>query len=497
VGFVWAYGSFLSGKLVNFLATLVLARLLVPEQFGVVVFALAVIAYLDAVCDLGVGAALVYRSDAEDPRVASSAFWIGIAGALVLVAGCVVAAPSLGRFSPGPEVVPVLQLLSLHVLLMALGHVHEFLLRRELGFKSMLVPQLGNGAVKGAVSIGLAFAGFGVWSLVFGQLAGSAARTVLLWVVKPWRPRLAFSREAAGPMLRYGLGVSAVSILGELSRNLDYLVVGSVLGSTALGFYFIAFRVPELVIMSGFRVGQQVLFPFYSRLRDVAGPDEEEQRRQLARGYYRTLRLGALVSFPAAFGMAALASPIVLTLYGGRWQPAVVPFALIALWAGFYALVIMPGTLYKAMGRAGLLTAVSVVQVAMLAPALWLAAPHGIAAVAGAHVGVAILEFALLSIVAGRVLRVPSPPVLLRLLPPLALAAFMGGAVLVLVRAVPPLAGLILGPPCGALVYGLAMRLFLPGEFRELWDHATRLWRRGSAAGRMPSGVRASSTGGP
>jgi PST family polysaccharide transporter len=474
-GFGWAYGSFVGGKLFAFVATLVLARLLVPEQFGLVSFALAVIAYLDNVTDLGMGSALIYRSDAKDPRVASSAFWIGIAGALVLVVGCVLLAPVAGDLGPGPDIVPVLQLLSLHILLRSLGHVHEYLLRRELGFKSMLAPQLGSGFVKGAVSIALALAGFGVWSLVAGQLAGTATRTVLLWLVYPWRPRLAFSREATRSMLRYGLGISAVGILGEASKNLDFIIVGATLGSTALGFYYIAFRLPELLVMSGSRVGQQVLFPFYSRLGDVSGPGGDAHRRELTDGYHRTLRLAALVFFPAGLGMAALASPLVLTLYGERWEASVLPLALIAVWAAVSALYAMPGALFKAMGRSGLLTATSVLEVAILAPALWLSAPYGIAAVAGAQVAAKILNFILLSMVLGRVLRTSWIRPVAGLVPAIALASVMGAAVLGIALVLPPLPALLVGGPLGLVLYLGLMRAVLPADFRMVSAQASAL----------------------
>jgi PST family polysaccharide transporter len=478
-GFGWAYGSFVGGKLFAFLATLVLARLLVPEQFGLVTFALAVIAYLDHATDLGMGAALIYRSDAKDPKVSSSAFWIGIAGALVMVAACVGLAPLAAGLGPGPEVVPILQVLSLHILLKALGNVHEYLIRHEIGFKRMLVPNLGSGLVKGAVSVALALSGFGVWSLVFGQLAGTATRNLMLWVTYPWRPRLTFSREAAGPMLRYGIGISAVTILAEVGHNVDYLIIGATLGSTALGFYYIAFRLPELVIMSGFRVAQQVLFPFYSRLGDLAGTGGDAHLREMADGYHRTLRLAALIAFPAGFALAALASPIVLTLYGERWAESVAPMALISIWAALSALYALPGTLFKALGRSGLLTATSLMALAVLIPALWIAAPYGIAAVAGAHVAAKLVNFVLLSIILARVLRTSWIHAVALVLPALALATAMAAVVVGLVQVLPPVLALVVGGPVGVAVYLALMQVFLPADFRALRERVAAR-RRGA-----------------
>ena len=130
-GFLWAAASYAGGRILFFAATLVLARLLVPDEFGLVAFVLAVIHYLEYLTDLGLGAALVYRSDAEDPRVSSTAFWIGICGGLVLFALCWVAAPLLGEIGPDDEVVPLFRVLALYFLFTALGKAHEYLLRRN------------------------------------------------------------------------------------------------------------------------------------------------------------------------------------------------------------------------------------------------------------------------------------------------------------------------------------------------------------------------------
>ena len=120
-----------------FAATLVLARLLVPADFGVVAFALAVIYYLEYVTDLGLGAALIYRSDADDPRVSSTAFWIGVVGAAVLFVGSWFLAPLLGEVGPGEAVVPLFRVLALQFLFSALGKAHEYRLRRSLQFRKL------------------------------------------------------------------------------------------------------------------------------------------------------------------------------------------------------------------------------------------------------------------------------------------------------------------------------------------------------------------------
>jgi len=147
---VWAGAADAAGKLLVFVATLVLARLLVPSEFGLVAFCLSVVYALEYVGDLGLGAALIYRSDAEDPRVSSTAFWIGIIGSLVLYAGCWLVAPLLADVGPGDEVVSLFRVLALYFPLTALGKAHEYRLRRSLGFRTLFGPKLASGVTKGS-----------------------------------------------------------------------------------------------------------------------------------------------------------------------------------------------------------------------------------------------------------------------------------------------------------------------------------------------------------
>ena len=477
--FLWAAASYAGGKVLVFAATLVLARLLVPADFGVVAFALAVIYYLEYVTDLGLGAALIYRSDADDPRVSSTAFWIGVVGAAVLFVGSWFLAPLLGEVGPGEAVVPLFRVLALQFLFSALGKAHEYRLRRSLQFRKLFWPELAGGLAKGVVSVALAIAGAGAWSLVIGQLVGVLSQSGGLWIVHPFRPGLTISRRHVAPMLRFGLGIVAVGLLGQGAGTFDYVVVGAKLGAAALGVYYLAFRLPELVIVSAFQVANDVLFPLYARLRDgsVDGRDD------LRRGYLQTLRLGAMVAWPAALGMAALALPLVLVLYGEKWRAAAAPLAFVAVWAGLASLASMPGAVFKALGRSWLLTATGIMQIAILFPAIWFAAPHGITAVAASQVVEKTVSLALLGAIIGRVLGIPWYAAFTAGAPALGLSALMAAALYALAAALPPGAALAVGIPLGGAFYMLLLQRLSPDSFRVLARPLLDLRRRTVAAG--------------
>jgi lipopolysaccharide exporter len=475
-GLIWAGAADAIGKLLVFAATLVLARLLVPSEFGLVAFCLSIIYALDYVSDLGLGSALIYRADAEDPRVSSTAFWIGIVGSLILYGICWLIAPLLADVGPGDEVVGLFRVLALQFPAAALGKAHEYRLRRALDFQTLFAPRLANGLTKGLLSIGLAVGGVGAMSLVIGQVAGWLVQSIGLWLVHPFRPGLVIARRELSSMMRFGLGIVAVGVLGQGAKNFDYIIVGAKLGATALGVYYLAFRLPELVILTGFRVAGDVLFPFYARLRGARVDDIDDDLR---RGYLQTIRLGAMVAWPVAFGLAALALPLVLTLYGEEWRAAAVPMAWVALWAGLASLATMPGAVFKALGRSWLLTATGVMQIAILFPAIWFAAPYGIAAVAACQVGEKIISLTLLGVITGRVLSLPWYATFQAAAPALGLSALMGGTLYALAATVPPGAALAVGIPLGAALYLVLLRQVVPDGFgllaRPLLDLRRRL----------------------
>jgi PST family polysaccharide transporter len=472
--FFWTYSGFAAGRVLFFLAMLVLARVLVPSEFGLVAFALALLSYLGTLADLGFGAALVQRADARRPGVAATAFWIGLAAAIALVAVCWAAAPLLPRVGLDEEIVWVFRVLSLQLLIASLGNVQHYLLVHSLEFKRLFGPELGSGVAKGVVSVALALAGFGVWSIVLGQLAGAVARTVGLWLASDWRPALTIARWTVPGLLRFGGAIVAVGILGEAVRNVGYLIIGARLGADQLGYYFLAFRLPELLILAFFEMAYRVLFPFYSRLKDI-DPDGAAGRAELVAGYLRTVRLAAVVSFPIAAAAAALAVPTVVTVYGEPWRAAALPLALISLWAALYAATGMPGTVFKALGRAGLMTWTTLLWLGLLVPSLWLAAGASIGAVAGAQLAVQAVYFLLLSVVVGRVLGIAWWATPVRLVPGLALAAPVAAVAYPIGLALPALAALAVGLPVSLALTLTLLRLLQPQDLESL----RRALRRG------------------
>lgn len=447
-GTVWTYLAYYSGKAMVFVSTIILARLLLKEDFGVAGYALTVIAFLDVLSDLGIGSALIYHRD--DPRAADTAFWLGllIGGALYVITWFI--APLAGSYFNDERAVPVTRVLALTFPLAALCNVHDVLLRKGLHFGRKFIPDFTQATSKGLLSIAFAWLGFGAWSLIWGQVAGTALAALAYWYVLPWRPSFQFVRSIARALLSYGFGIVSVNTLNIFVSNADYLFVGRFLGAAALGVYTLAFRIPELLILQMCSIISRVVFPVYAKMRD--------ERGALQRGFLVTERYTALVTVPLSLGLILVAEPFVHTFLGERWLEAIPVLRAITLYALFLSFGYNAGDVYKAEGRPILLTWLTLAQALVLIPALyWAATTIGtIEAIGWTHVVVAFIISVVDLVVALRMLQTPVSAFLAVLRPALMGGAGMSLAVwitLQLVTNTPPWAQLLVSIAVGGLTY--------------------------------------------
>jgi PST family polysaccharide transporter len=387
-----------ASKATVLITTVVLARLLAPEEFGLVALSLVLIVYAEAVADAGVAQALVYLPRS---RTASrAALLCSLVAGVVLTAVVVAGAPLIADFFGRPDMTPLVRLLAVSLLATSFAAVPEALLRRDLRFPRVSAATVLRTLVMGSCSVALAFAGHGAWALAWGTVAGSVAYAAILWVLAGSRPDLALwrtSRADLREVLGFGVPAAGSSLLARLIFDIDYLIVGRIAGAVAVGYYTLAFRIPELLIVNVFFVLSGVTFPLYSRMRDDAG--------RLGRSYLFSVRLFSLYGVCAGVGLAVAAPFVVPVVFGETWSDAVVPLVALALYASCRAVGVGANDVFKALGRPGLSVRLSLVRLVVLAPAL-VAAAHwwGMVGVAWAQLATSLLFTLLLQGVAIRVL---------------------------------------------------------------------------------------------
>lgn len=385
-GFLWATLATLASKALAMAALMVLARILAPGEFGLFAVALAYLVYLDTIGDLGMGAALTYWPDREEDA-AQLSLVLGIVMGLLLALLTFFTAPGVAAFFRQPDAEPILRVLGFGFLIKGLGNTHDALLRKALRFKARLLPELALSSLKALVAVTLALSGFGVWSLVWGHLIGLAAWSGLLWKLVAWRPALRWPRDLLRPMLRYSAGIIAVNVLAAVTHHADFVVVGRVLGAAALGFYQLAYRLPEMVVALLVWQAGRVLFPAFAHIRSTGD--------NLGHAYLEALRWLGLLVLPISAALCLLARPAIVTLFGSRWEAAAPIMQALAVYAAMRALGSPAGDVLKASGRSGLLALLGALKAIVLVPALVVASRTSAASVAAALAAVTFVTLML------------------------------------------------------------------------------------------------------
>lgn len=445
-----SYLGFFLGKIIVFLNTVVLARILLPEHFGLVAIGLLVLAVSETIAEAGTGAAIVWRKG-EILTIAPVALAVGLIGATVTALAAVLLAPQIASYFKTPEVVPIIRVLALAALISTPTSVFTAILQSRMEFGRRLVTDTSKALTKGLVGIPLAYFGAGAWSIVYGHLAGITVGLVLSWWFSGWKVRLGLQPDIVRQIVPYGLQIAAVALLGLAVRRLDVAIIGGTLTTAELGYYTMAFSLIELSIMGLCWSASQAFFPALSG----AGRPREETAALFARGFSQLMA----VTFPLAFGLAVLAEPIILTVLGGKWSGAIAPMQILAFYALIFSAGFNLGDVYKATGRPGILTAINLVNLVIAVPLLVFAATGGLTGVALGQVGIAIVITTVNWIVAYRASGI-GPSVLVKSIWAPFLAAGLTGALclaldrLLLVESAPVLR-LIAGSATGLVAYAL------------------------------------------
>jgi len=460
-GTAWTGVSQLSGKLLFFVSTLLLARLLARDDFGVAAYAITVITFFSAIPALGLGPALIYHDDSDE--VLSTGFWLGLAGGCACFVLLWALAPWSNLVFDDPRAVDVTRALALVFPIEALRNVHATVLRKRLDFKRRFVPELLQSIAKGGVAIALALAGFGYWSLIWGSVAASLVSVPAYWLAVRWRPQLRFDGPTARRLLPFGGHIVAVNLLGAFVRNLDYVLVGRLLGAATLGVYVLAFRIPDLLIRNFSTMFGQVLLPVYARVKG--------DRVAVREAFLATTSYVFALTAPVALGLSLVAEPLVLTAFTEKWAEVVPVIPPICLYALCASVSFNMGDLYKAMGRPDVLMRLSLLRAVLIVPALVYAAAWvgSATAVAWAQAVVAVVAMAANFVVAGALFEMPIRAAVARLVPVLGACAVMSGITLAVASATvgaSPFARLLACTAAGAPAYLLALRL-LAREFFE------------------------------
>jgi len=379
-GVIWNYLSFAANKGTTFISTLILARLLGPADFGLLALALLAISYLEVFNNFGMGESVVYFQDEDTDDVA---FGINMIIGFIMMGVTLLITPFIADFFAEPRLVGILQVLSTAFVISSIGSVHQAKLKRNLMFKQLFFPVAGRSIVKAIVSITLALSGFGVWSLVIGQIFGVVAHTILMWIVTRWIPKLRFRWDTARALLNYSWQMTFVTLFGLVQKDVDYILIGRLSNAIQLGYYSIGYRLADMLIVQFNYTVAQAIFPAFTKIQN--------DMDRLRSGYLKTLQYTSSFTIPVALGLFIVAEDFVYVFYTERWLPAVAIIQIIALYALIVSLTYNMGDVYKAVGRPSILNKIALLRIIISVPLFYLAASQNIYLVALAQLLMAFI----------------------------------------------------------------------------------------------------------
>ncbi|PUA16916.1 lipopolysaccharide biosynthesis protein [Glaciimonas sp. PCH181] len=338
---LWSGADILLRQGLQFGVSIALARMLSPDEFGTIALLYLFTGIASAFVDSGFSAALVQRQNVTHTDE-STVFWFNLVMALMVALALAASAPFIAAFFDRKILIPLTWLLSLNIIISALGSVHGTLLNKRLDFKTQMKIGAITTILSGSVAMVMAWQGYGVWALAVQTLAATLVTTALLWFFSTWRPKWVFSFDSARRLFGFGGYLLAAGMLDIIYNRIYSILIGKFYGVRELGFYNRADSTKQLPVGVLTGVLGRVAFPIFSAAaHDVV---------QLRRGVRLALRGMMLVNAPMMLGLAAVAEPLIHVLFGAKWLPAVPIMQVLCIGGVFWPLHVINLNVLMAQG---------------------------------------------------------------------------------------------------------------------------------------------------
>lgn len=344
-GFFWTGGGKATELGITWIISIVLARLLSPDDYGLMAITSIFIYFINYFNELSIGHAIIQKEDIDETYL-SSAFWLILTMSMVSYGFIYIFSDTIASFFNQEKLSSILKIAGLSFIVMAVGVVPSSLIYRELKFYTTAKVSFVSNICMGVVSLVLAYRGFGVWSLVLGSIAKSLSFSVLYFFSCSWKPRLMISFNKIKHLMKFGVPLTAAKSLHTLYYNADNLIVGKFLGEKLLGYYYMAFHLATMPIDKLSRIINEVNFPVLSKLQN----SDDKARNH----FLQTSKYISIIIFPSLIGLFAVADDFVNVILGEKWTPMIYPFKLFCFIGMFRTISSIIPPLLNSKGRTDL-----------------------------------------------------------------------------------------------------------------------------------------------
>ncbi|SFL42008.1 MOP flippase family protein [Halanaerobium salsuginis] len=380
-GAIWNSLSSVSLTGLNFVITAILARLLTPNAFGVMGMIQTTIALINMMNQFGLAPAIIQGENLNQKRL-SSLFWFNMLIGITMTAIVYFSSNLIALFFNQPDLTELLKLISIVFTIVSFSFIQQSILRKEMKFKELFNINIFSTILYGLITIILALNNFGVHALVYGFIAKNIIVTLLITIYHKWIPSIFFSFKTIKDLLNFGVYVFGTSIINYFNRNLDYLLIGRFLGSEALGYYTLAYKLMLVPVRKIGGVINNTFLPAFSEIKD--------NKLSIKKYYLNVLSLIALITFPMMGGVFIVAPEMILTVYGQNWIPVIILIQILSITGAVQSIGTTVGTVLLSQGRSDISFKFNFFLIVNLAIAMIIGMRWGII---GVSYGVTIVSF--------------------------------------------------------------------------------------------------------
>ena len=376
-GLFWKFGERITAQLISLIISVILARLLSPNDYGAVALVMVVITIADVFVSNGLGNSLIQKENADELDF-SSVFYINLGVSILLYITIFILAPYIAIFYNLPVMSPALRVLGLRIVVAAINSVQQAYVSRKMQFKRFFWSTLFGTLLSGLIGIGMAYNGFGVWALIAQYLTNTCINTIVLWFTVKWRPQLKCSWNRAKGLISYGWKLLASGLIDTGYRQLRSLIIGKIYTSEELAYYNQGDKYPSLIVTNINTSISSVIFPAMSQYQN-----DLEQIKRMTR---RAVQVSSFIMWPIMMGFAICAEPIVRIVLTEKWLPCVPYIRIFCFTYGLWPIHTANLQALNAMGHSELYLKLELIKKSIGLLALILTVRMGALAIAGSLV---------------------------------------------------------------------------------------------------------------
>lgn len=465
-GVIWSCVERFSVQGIQFLIMIIMARLLSPEEYGLIGMVAIFLAISQSLIDSGFSQALIRKLDRTNVDN-STVFYFNIVVSAILYLILFLAAPFVAEFYNQPELKSVMRVICLGVIFNSLAVVQRALFTAKIDFKSQAKASLSAAIFSGVVGIVMAYGGYGVWALVAQQLLNLFINTLLLWIFSSWRPLAVFSWQSFHELFSFGSKMLASGLLDTLYRNIYPIVIGKLFSASSLGHYTRAHQFSEFPSQNINGIIQRVTYPILCEL--------QHDDKRLENIYRRFLKLSAFIVFPMMVGLSSVSHPFINVVLGSQWKFCGQLLQIICFSMMWYPIHAINLNLLQVKGRSDLFLRLEIIKKILGVSMLCATAPFGLVVMCYGQIVSSLIALIINTYYTGKLINVGFFRQMRDLFPIILLSLTMFAVVLLLNHLITDdIIRLIVGVLVGAIIYSGGSYIF---KFKEL-DELISLIRR-------------------